>query len=210
MSADCSALATAVESSLRTLRAAAAFTGAATFASIRDSAGRSGSSSPSCSSSSSGVRSSPVFGSVTAFLLGLLSRTGGNAAAAGDPGSGGRFPHVRGDRRIDVAHEINAVGRAPDTPLNDFSDLHTSGFRPEKGRTNTRSHLGHPAGHSSPLGCLYPFELIRRGSAGELRLPRSFPRPSRAAVRRGRVPAAWRERADPTGRLSRTRGGAPP
>src|SRR2546423_2887628 len=174
MSVDCCALATAVESSLRTLRAAAAFTGAATFASIRDIAWRSGSSSPSCSSSSSGARSSPLFGSVTAFLPVSLSRPCGDAAVAGHPGGGGRFPHVRGDRRIDVAHEIKAVGRAPDTPLNDFSDLHPSGFRPGKGRTNTRSHLGHPAGHSSPLSCLYPFELIRRGSAGELRLPRFF------------------------------------
>src|SRR2546423_6228112 len=166
MSADCSALAIAVDSSLRTLSAAAAFTGAATFASIRDIASRSGSFSPSCSSSSSGVRSSLLFGSVTAFLLLSLDRTGGNAATAGDPGGGGRFPHVRGDRRIDVAHEINAVGRASDAPLNDLSDLHTSCFRPEKARTNTRSHLGHPPGHSNRLGCLYPFELIRRGSRG--------------------------------------------
>src|SRR5438132_6753305 len=78
MFAVCSALAIAVEPSLSTFSATAAFTGAATFALISDMAARSGSSSPARVFSSSRVSClySSCFLPMPTSLVGLVDRCG--------------------------------------------------------------------------------------------------------------------------------------
>src|SRR3712207_6736983 len=103
MVAVCSALAYATELSLRTLRATAAFTGAARFALMSDIASRSGSSSPACCSSSSSVSSSRTSLSGISFHLPLgLLRAG---LRDGRHGGRRRGAVAGGDHGVDVGDD---------------------------------------------------------------------------------------------------------
>jgi hypothetical protein len=40
------------------------------------------------------------------------------------------FTHVRRDRRIEIAYDVNAVGGTADTPLDDLAEPHMQQFCP--------------------------------------------------------------------------------
>src|SRR5437764_15160937 len=86
---------------------------------------RSGSGSPSVSSTSCSVSSSGVFSVLrfaTCFLPFLRPRR--NGAPARHVRDGGLFAHVGRDRRIDVSNQIDAPARAPDPALDHLANLH--------------------------------------------------------------------------------------
>src|SRR5919204_281317 len=111
----------------------AALIGAAMFALINDIAARSGSSSPASAFSSS--RESCLYSSgivLLSLLVGgprrVLRRDG--CAAAAHVRRLATLANIRSDRRIEIAYEINAVGGAADTPLDDLAEPHIQRFCP--------------------------------------------------------------------------------